>query len=120
MKKSPEAVVVAVLDAVEHGNFDALDDLFSAHVVYQDPRLVCHGIETVKAQFKEDQQSSTDMVWETTGIASNNGLVMTERVDKFTMNGQQVSIDIVGVFEVGDDGKVKRWREYFDASPFAS
>jgi limonene-1,2-epoxide hydrolase len=79
-------VVVAVLDAVKHGQFDALYTLLSADIVYQDPRFQRHGIDALIAQFKEDQQNSKDMVWETTRIASNGGLMMMERVDKFTMN----------------------------------
>lgn len=61
-------VVVAVLDAAEHGKFDALRTLFSAGIVYQDPRFQRHGIDAPIAQFKEDQQNSKDMAWETTRI----------------------------------------------------
>jgi limonene-1,2-epoxide hydrolase len=78
-------VVVAVLDAVKHGKFEALYTLFSEDIVYQDPRFQRHGIDAPIVQFK-DQQNSKDMVWETTRIASNGGLMMTERVDKFMMN----------------------------------
>jgi limonene-1,2-epoxide hydrolase len=62
-------------------------------------------------QYQKDQQSSSVLDFVTTGVASNGGLVMAERVDKFTVNGKTVSLDIVGVFEVGDDGKVKRRTE---------
>jgi limonene-1,2-epoxide hydrolase len=79
-------VVVAVLDAVKHGKFDALHTLFSADIVYQNPRFQRHGIDALIAQFKEDQQNSKDMVWETTRIASNGRLMMMERVGKFMMN----------------------------------
>ena len=42
---------------------------------------------------------------------------MTERSNTFTINGKRLTLDIVGVFDVGDDGKIKRWREYFRHQP---
>jgi limonene-1,2-epoxide hydrolase len=42
-----------------------------------------------------------------------------ERTDHFEANGQDVSLPICGVFEI-EDGRIKRWREYFDMSRFAS
>jgi Limonene-1,2-epoxide hydrolase catalytic domain len=52
------------------------------------------------------------------GGAGGFWTVMTERVDKFTINGKPHNLDIVGVFAVGDDDKVRRWREYLDMSQF--
>jgi limonene-1,2-epoxide hydrolase len=118
MSDSPEAVVRRVLAAVESGDFGALDYLFSEDMTFQDPRFVRRGRDAVKKQLQEDLQSMSDLIFETTGIAANGRVVMTERVDRFTMNGKSHSLDTVGVFEMGDDGKVKRWREYFDLTQF--
>jgi limonene-1,2-epoxide hydrolase len=118
MSDSPESVVRRVFAAVEGGDFEALDRLFSEDMIFQDPRFVRRGRDAVKKLLQEDLQILSDLIFGTTGIASNGGIVMTERVDRFTMNGKPQSLDTVGVFEVGDDGKVKRWREYFDMSQF--
>jgi limonene-1,2-epoxide hydrolase len=69
---------------------------------------VRHGREAMKARVQEDQQSASQMVWETKAVVSNGETVMTERSNTFTINGKRLTLDIVGVFEVGDDGKIKR------------
>jgi limonene-1,2-epoxide hydrolase len=48
---------------------------------------------------------------------SAGSTVMHERTDHFSVNGETMSLPICGVFEV-EDGRIKRWREYFDMSRF--
>jgi hypothetical protein len=42
-------VVVAVLDAVKHGKFDAFHTLFSADILYQAPHFQRHGVDALIA-----------------------------------------------------------------------
>lgn len=44
-------------------------------------------------------------------------LVMNERVDYLTVGGKQVALPVCGVFEL-QGGKIKAWRDYFDADTF--
>jgi limonene-1,2-epoxide hydrolase len=44
---------------------------------------------------------------------------MNERTDHYEVDGQAKSLPICGVFEVAD-GRISRWREYFDLSRFSS
>jgi limonene-1,2-epoxide hydrolase len=44
---------------------------------------------------------------------------MVERVDTVPIQGKPISFEIVGVFEVRDDGLIKRWREYYDSQSIA-
>ena len=46
-----------------------------------------------------------------------DNVVMNERVDYLTINGKKVSLPVMGVFEV-ENGKIKAWRDYFDAATF--
>jgi limonene-1,2-epoxide hydrolase len=48
-------------------------------------------------------------------IASDT-VVMNERTDSITLNGQPVTLRITGVFEI-EGGCIKAWREYFDLGP---
>lgn len=48
-------------------------------------------------------------------VASDT-VVMNERTDHITLNGQPVSLRISGVFEI-EDGRITAWREYFDMGP---
>ena len=46
------------------------------------------------------------------------GVVVTERVDEFTLahNGVHATNPVVAIFEVGPDGLIRAWREYWDAA----
>ena len=48
-------------------------------------------------------------------VASGN-VVMNERTDYITINGNPVTLPICGVFEIAS-GRIKAWREYFDLGP---
>ena len=50
-------------------------------------------------------------------IAAAGDVVLTERVDIFDMQGRTVELPVMGTFEVRD-GKVARWRDYFDMAMF--
>ena len=52
-------------------------------------------------------------------IAVNGPVVMTERVDVFTLPHKTFELQVLGAFEVSD-GKIKAWRDYFDQNQFAS
>jgi limonene-1,2-epoxide hydrolase len=59
-----------------------------------------------------------EMVLSTTAdvknLVASGGLVMVERVDIFEMAGKTFDVEITGVFEVSDDGRITRWRDYYD------
>ena len=52
-------------------------------------------------------------------IAANGPIVMTERVDVFTLPGKSFELPVMGTFEV-KDGKIQAWRDYFDMNQFTS
>jgi limonene-1,2-epoxide hydrolase len=52
-------------------------------------------------------------------IAANGPVVMTERVDTFTVSDRSFELQVMGIFEV-IDGKINAWRDYFDANQFVS
>ncbi|WP_194905329.1 limonene-1,2-epoxide hydrolase family protein [Catenulispora rubra] len=52
-------------------------------------------------------------------IAANGPIVMTERVDVFTLPGKSFELPVMGTFEV-TDGKIDAWRDYFDVNQFTS
>lgn len=45
-------------------------------------------------------------------------IVMNERTDRLKMNGQWIELPVMGVFEFRD-GKIAKWRDYFDMAPFS-
>lgn len=51
-------------------------------------------------------------------IAANGNVVLTERTDWFQMKGKKRTIRVMGTFELNDDGKIVKWRDYFDSAEF--
>jgi limonene-1,2-epoxide hydrolase len=39
---------------------------------------------------------------------------MSERSDRFVMNGRQIVVPVAGVFDLDRDGKFTAWRDYYD------
>lgn len=69
-------------------------------------------IESVLAQFLGP---CSDVVFELRSLIARDGLVSTERVDRFRFaNGREIVLEVAGVFEVGADGRIHAWRDYFD------
>ena len=52
-------------------------------------------------------------------IAADGPVVMTERVDVFTLPDKSFELPVMGTFEV-NDGKIRAWRDYFDTGQFTS
>ena len=46
-------------------------------------------------------------------VAAGN-LVLNERSDRFRAGDVWLDLPVAGVFEVGDDGRITLWRDYFD------
>ena len=52
-------------------------------------------------------------------IVADGPVVMTERVDVFTLPDKSFELPVMGTFEVSE-GKIKAWRDYFDMNQFTS
>ena len=53
--------------------------------------------------------------FELRAIACSGSTVLTECVDRFTRaDGRRIELPVMGAFEVGADGKIHAWRDYFD------
>ena len=114
-----EAIVNAFMAEfdVEHPDADQLASYFTDDAVYHNmPMAPAEGIETVRAALAGVTQM-TSKGWEILHSAANGDVVLNERVDRFDMGGTEVSVQVMGVFEIRD-GKIARWRDYFDMASF--
>ena len=61
------------------------------------------------------------MVVDMLNIAVDGNRVLTERVDRIMGKdgSEKMAIRLMGIFEV-EDGKIVRWRDYFDTAPFTA
>ncbi|MCY4618593.1 MAG: nuclear transport factor 2 family protein [Chloroflexi bacterium] len=107
---------MAEFDA-EHPDADTLASYFTDDAVYHNmPMAPAEGIDAVKAALTGVSQM-TSRGWEVLHSAANGDVVLNERVDRFDMGGTEVSVQVCGVFEIRD-GKIARWRDYFDMASF--
>ncbi|MGH9271045.1 MAG: limonene-1,2-epoxide hydrolase family protein [Ilumatobacteraceae bacterium] len=49
---------------------------------------------------------------------ADGNTVMNERSDRFRIGDAWIDLPVAGVFEVGDDGRITLWRDYFDMRTF--
>ena len=116
---TPEEVVTAFMNEfdAEHPDAEALIAYFTEDAVYHNmPMEPAVGIEAVGEALKGVSQM-TSRGWEILHQAANGDVVLNERVDRFLMGDKEVAVLVCGVFEVRD-GKIARWRDYFDMASF--
>jgi limonene-1,2-epoxide hydrolase len=115
MSDSPESVVRNFIASWENVTVEKMSGFLSKNAVYKDPRGVQSGLDAIKKLWEADLQIFPSATVDIKSIASNGGTVMVERVDTVPIQGTPISFEVVGVFEVGDNGLIKRWQEYYDS-----
>ena len=116
---TPEEVVTAFMNEfdAEHPDAGALIAYFTEDAVYHNmPMEPAVGIEAVGEALKGVSQM-TSRGWEVVHQAANGDVVLNERVDRFLMGDKEVAVLVCGVFELRE-GKIARWRDYFDLASF--
>lgn len=116
---TPEDVVSAFMAEfnTEHPDPEALIAYFTEDAVYHNmPMAPAEGTEAVAEALRGVSQM-TSRGWEVLHQAANGDVVLNERVDRFLMGDKEVAVQVCGVFELRD-GKIARWRDYFDMASF--
>jgi limonene-1,2-epoxide hydrolase len=101
-------------------DLDAILAFFAADAVYHnipmDPMTGTDAIRTTITGFTTGVES---IEFRVDHIAASGPVVLTERVDIFTMPGKRIELPVMGTFEV-HDGTITAWRDYFDLNMFTS
>ena len=106
--------VLALIDACNRIDMDAIIDCFTDDAVYHNiPMAKVQGKDAIRGALATIMGDSEAVQWELLNIADEGGVVLTERLDKFKINGVWAEIPVMGVFEV-NGGKIAAWRDYFD------
>ncbi|MGE0795397.1 MAG: limonene-1,2-epoxide hydrolase family protein [Acidimicrobiia bacterium] len=115
----PEAVVRRLLAAMRGGT----DEAFAAATAliadegsyrpngWRSPRV---GRAAVLAELCATGAHYRDLEIEVVTCTAQDDRVVAERVDRFVMEGRPIDLHVVGIFEVGPDGLVTSWRDYYD------
>ena len=85
------------------------------HNIPMDPQK---GHDEIRSSLEPFIQMATNIEWIVHNIAEDsNGIVLTERTDRFEIKGQWMDILVMGVMEF-EDGLISNWRDYFDMKAY--
>ena len=74
--------------------------------------------EAIRGVLEMFFNSASEIDWVIHGIAETpSGTVLTERTDRFLINGQWLELPVMGAFEI-DGSIIRAWRDYFDLKKF--
>lgn len=108
------AVAQRMFDAWDRLDWDAAIDLFAddavLHSVMQEPLV---GKEAIAGRLRQLASGATWIKLDVSTLGVIDGKVFVERVDRFTFNGHDGVVPVVGVLRIAD-GRVTEWLEYYD------
>ncbi len=101
-------------------DLEALMGFFTEDAVYHNipwpPAIGRAAIRKVLEGFFKDMNMTSARFEVRYQLATGN-VVMNERVDYLVINNKKISLPVMGVFEI-ENGRIKAWRDYFDAATF--
>lgn len=110
-----EATVREYLAAWTGRNADRLAEYFTEDAVWHESwREPVLGRGAIREELAFQISWATDFDLQVLTIAATGNSVMTERSDRFVMNGRQIVVPVAGVFDLDRDGKFTAWRDYYD------
>ena len=106
----------AFFDTWADRDADALTNFFAADGEWSEPhRPALRGSDQLRAEFKVQMEFATDFHVDYRMLAQvGDDCVVAERVDSWKIYGVGITIDAMGVFLFDADGKISRFRDYFD------
>jgi limonene-1,2-epoxide hydrolase len=113
-EEDAERVVRDFCATFEKHDAEALRPFFTDDVVYHNiPMDPAVGADAAVAFIAGFFAMCESMVIETLHLAVRGNVVLTERVDTFTVGQIVAPLPVMGTFEIRD-GKISAWRDYFD------
>jgi len=107
-----------VIKAWENGDIDLMMEQLADDAVFENvPMDPIVGKEAIRAANSAHFAQCVRAPWKVLNIAvcEETGTVLTERVDVFELkDGRTASCPCMGAWVVNDEGKITRWRDYFD------
>ena len=114
-----EETVRAFLAAVDAHELGRIMGLFAEDAVYHNiPVQPVTGTAAIRAVLQSFLSLASQVQWLTHHLAvTPDGVVLTERTDRFLVRGRWIELPVMGAFEVAD-GRITAWRDYFDMKQF--
>lgn len=116
-----ETMVRGFLSSWQGRDVDVIMSYLADDAVYHNvPVAPIVGAGAIRGIFAAFLETFTDAALDIVNIAAKPDLVLTERVDRFTLrDGRTVVVPVCGVFEISS-GKIARFSDYFDLASFES
>lgn len=106
--------------AWSRSDLDGIIEFFTDDAVYHNiPMEPCAGRDAIRALIGGMFGTIASIEFDIRAQVATGTLVMNERIDTLVMGEKTISLPVCGVFELTEDGKIKAWRDYFDAAQFA-
>lgn len=117
---SPIDTVTAFIDHWNKCDIDAMLGLCADGIVYHNiPMEPVEGAAAMRGMVEGFLANIISCDWQVHAIAANGNTVLTERTDGFNFkDGRHAAIRVMGTFELGEDGRITAWRDYFDMLEF--
>ena len=116
-----EQTVETLVDRMNELDWQGVYALLDENVkVHNMPLPPLEGLPAVREFYDGVAPAITACDWQMLHIVSHGGLVLTERLDNFVMAGKEISLPVMGTFQVSDADKIVAWRDYFDLKCFES
>jgi limonene-1,2-epoxide hydrolase len=97
---------------------DAIVDYFTEDAIYHNiPIDPVVGKEAIKATFAMFTTGVESIEFRILNVAADSNIVLTERLDVFVLPNVTIELPVMGTFELRD-GKIARWRDYFDLNQY--
>ena len=120
MPKQPVDIVRNFCDSWAEGDLDAIMAFFTDDAVYHNiPIASVEGKDAIRAAIEGFIGGVDKLEFRVDNIVAAGDVVLTERVDIFSIPGTTIDLPVMGAFELRD-GKIAAWRDYFDMNQFMS
>jgi limonene-1,2-epoxide hydrolase len=116
-----EAIVRAFIGAFNANDLERILGFFSDDAVYHNiPVPPVKGTAAIRGVIQGFLGMATQVDWIVHHLAeTGDGVVLTERTDRFLIRGKWVELPVMGAFQVRQ-GRIAEWRDYFDMKQFQS
>ena len=113
----PKQVVEDFVEAWNRMDLEGILDAMAEDVHYHNVPLEPLDGKAAVREYLEAAWRFEEVDWEMLNLAVAGDVVLTERVDRFVIQGSPVSLPVMGAFEIRD-GKIAAWRDYFDLASY--
>ena len=114
-----EATVNEFIARVVGGDYAGAGELVADDLEYDNVPIGKNIGREALITFLGSMMSGVDEIeFETHRQTCTGNVVMNERTDRFRIGEASIALPVAGVFEVGADGRIVLWRDYFDLKMF--